>query len=59
MSIIFSLLIKRWREILILLLVGIILFLRGCGSDYGDKEIVEIDGEKFELLEQKTDTVFV
>ena len=59
MSIIFSLLIKRWREILILLLVGIILFLRGCGSDYCDKEIVEIDGEKFELLEQKTDTVFV
>ena len=59
MIIIFSLLIKRWREILILLLVGIILFLRGCGSDYGDKEIVEIDGEKFELLEQKTDTVFV
>ena len=59
MSIIFSLLIKRWREILILLLLGIILFLRGCGEDYGDKTLVEVDGEQYELLESKTDTVFV
>ena len=59
MSILFSLIIKRWREILILLLVGIILFLRGCGSDYGDKQLVNIDGEDFELLESKTDTIFV
>jgi len=59
MSIIFSLLIKRWREVVILLLLGIILFLRGCGEDYGDKEIINIDGEDFELLESKTDTVFV
>ena len=42
MSIIFSLLIKRWREILILLLFGIILFLRGCGDDTGDKTIVDV-----------------
>ena len=59
MSIIFSLLIKRWREILILLLLGIILFLRGCGEDYGDKTLVEVDGEQYELLESKTDTIFV
>ena len=59
MSIIFNLLIKRWKELLILLLVGVIFLLRGCGTDYGDKEIVNIDGEDFELIEQKTDTVFV
>jgi len=59
MSIIFNLLIKRWKELLILLLVGVIFLMRGCGTDYGDKEIVNIDGEDFELIEQKTDTVFV
>tara|TARA_B110000093_G_C12854887_1_gene360918 strand:- start:48 stop:737 length:690 start_codon:yes stop_codon:yes gene_type:complete len=59
MSIIFSLLIKRWREILILLLFGIILFLRGCGNDIGDKTIVDVDGEQYELLESKTDTIYV
>ena len=59
MSIIFSLLIKRWREILILLLLGIILFLRGCDSDYIDKTIVDVDGEQYELLESKTDTIYV
>ena len=59
MSIIFNLLIKRWKELLILLLVGIIFLMRGCGTDYGDKEIINIDGEDFELIEQKTDTVFV
>jgi len=59
MSIIFSLLIKRWREILILLLFGIILFLRGCGTDYGDKTLVDVDGEQYELLESKTDTIYV
>jgi len=59
MSIIFSLLIKRWREIIILLLLGIILFLRGCGTDYGDKTLVEVDGEQYELLESKTDTIYV
>ena len=59
MSIIFSLLIKRWREIVILLLLGIILFLRGCGDDYGDKTLVEVDGEQYELLESKTDTIYV
>jgi hypothetical protein len=59
MSIIFSLLIKRWREIIILILLGIILFLRGCGDDTGDKTIVDVDGEQYELLESKTDTIYV
>ena len=59
MSIIFNLLIKIWKELLILLLVGVIFLMRGCGTDYGDKEIVNIDGEDFELIESKTDTVFV
>jgi hypothetical protein len=59
MSIIFSLLIKRWREIIILLLLGIILFLRGCGTDTSDKTLVDVDGEQYELLESKTDTIYV
>ena len=59
MSIIFSLLFKRWRELLILLLFGIILFLRGCGTDTGNKTIVDVDGEQYELLESKTDTIYV
>ena len=59
MNIIFNLLSKRWKELLILILIGIIFLMRGCGTDYGDKEIVNIDGEDFELIEQKTDTVFV
>ena len=34
--------------------------MRGCGSEnYGDKEIIEVDGKDYELLEQKVDTVFV
>jgi len=53
MNIIFNLFAKRWKELLILLLISIIFFMRGCDSDYGDKEIINIDGEDFELLEQK------
>ena len=59
MNILFNLVFKRWKEILILLLIGVIFLMRGCGTDYGDKEIVNIDGEDFELIESKTDTVFV
>ena len=59
MNIIFNLFAKRWKELLILLLFSIIFFMRGCDSDYGDKEIINIDGEDFELLEQKTDTIYV
>ena len=33
--------------------------MRGCGPDNSDKEIINIDGEDFELLKQETDTVFV
>lgn len=59
MSIIFNLLFKRWREVLIFLLICIILFLRGCDGDYGDKEIIKVNGKDYELLEQKIDTVVV
>ena len=59
MNIIFNLLAKRWKELLILLLVGIIFLMRGCGTDYGDKEIINVDGEDFELIKKEIDTVFV
>ena len=59
MNILFSLLSKRWKELLILLLVGIIFLMRGCGTDYGDKEIINVDGEDFELIKKEVDTVFV
>lgn len=59
MNIIFNLLSKRWKELLILLLVGIIFLMRGCGTDYGDKEIINVDGEDFELIKKEIDTVFV
>ena len=50
MNIIFNLFAKRWKELLILLLVGVIFLMRGCGTDYGDKEIINVDGEDFELI---------
>lgn len=59
MSIIFNLLFKRWKELLILLLVSIIFLMRGCGTDYGDKEIIEVDGKDYELIKQEIDTVYV
>lgn len=59
MSIIFSLLSKRWKELLILLLVSVIFLMRGCGTDFEDKEIVKVDGKDYELLKQEVDTVFV
>ena len=33
--------------------------MRGCGTDYGDKEIINVDGEDFELIKKEIDTVFV
>jgi len=59
MSIIFNLLSKRWKEFLILLLVSIIFLMRGCGTDFEDKEIVKVDGKDYELLKQEVDTVYV
>ena len=59
MSIIFNLLSKRWKELLILLLVSVIFLMRGCGTDYGDKEIVKVDGKDYELIKQEVDTVYV
>lgn len=59
MSIIFNFLFKRWREITILILIGVILFISDFGKDFGDKEIVKVDGKNYELLSQKIDTVVV
>ena len=59
MNILFNLFAKRWKELLILLLVGVIFLMRGCGTDYGDKEIINVDGEDFELIKKEIDTVFV
>lgn len=59
MNILFNLLFKRWKELLILLLVGVIFLMRGCGTDFEDKEIINVDGEDFELIKKEIDTVFV
>ena len=46
---------KYIKEILIVILLIIIIFLqRGCGSDYGDKEIVKVDGKDYELIKKET-----
>ena len=50
---------KYIKEILIVALIIIIALQRGCGPDYGDKEIVKVDGKDYELIKQETDTVFV
>ena len=59
MSILFSLLFKRWKELIILLLIGVIFLMRGCGTDFEDKEIVNVDGKDYELIKQETDTIYV
>ena len=50
---------KYIKEIIIIALVVIIALQRGCGTDYGDKEIVNVDGKDYELIKQETDTVFI
>ena len=50
---------KYIKEILIVALIIIIALQRGCGPDYGDKEIVEVDGKDYELIKKEIDTVFV
>ena len=37
----------------------VVLLLRGCGGEEGEKEIVKVDGKDYELLKQKIDTVVV
>jgi len=46
------------RTIIIVGLV-ILLLLRNCGGSNGDKEIVKVDGKKYELVKHTVDTVFV
>jgi hypothetical protein len=50
---------KYIKEILIVALIIIIALQRGCGPDYGDKEIVKVDGKDYELIKQETDTIYV
>ena len=50
---------KYIKEILIVALIIIIVLQRGCSGDYGDKEIVKVDGKDYELIEKEIDTVFV
>ena len=58
---IFNILSKYFKEILIIGLVIVILLMRSCsgGGDEPQKELVNVDGEDFELLKQTVDTVFV
>jgi len=50
---------KYIKEILIVALIVIIALQRGCSGDYGDKEIVKVDGKDYELIKKEIDTVFV
>jgi len=50
---------KYIKEIIIISLVVIIALQRGCGTDYGDKEIVKVDGKDYELIKQETDTIYI
>jgi len=50
---------KYIKEIIIISLVVIIALQRGCGPDYGDKEIVKVDGKDYELIKQETDTIYI
>ena len=61
MSIIFSLLTKYFKEILIIGLIVVILLMRACSGDtvVDPTDIVKVDGKDYELLEQKIDTVFI
>lgn len=55
----FSLLFKKWKELLILGLVATIFLMKSCGDDNSEKQIINVDGKDYELLSQKIDTVVV
>ena len=60
MNIIFKILSKYFKEILIIGLIVVILLMRACSGDgESAKNLVKVDGKDYELLEQKIDTVFV
>ena len=60
MNIIFKILQKYFKEVLIIGLIGIILLMRACsGDNEPPKDIVKVDGKDYELLSQKIDTVFI
>lgn len=61
MSIIFNILRKYFKEILIVGLIIVVLLMRSCsgGDTVADKDIVKVDGKKFELVKHTVDTIFV
>jgi len=60
MNIIFKILSKYFKEILIIGLIVVILLMRACSGDgESAKNLVKVDGKDYELLEQKIDTVFI
>ena len=60
MNIIFKILQKYFKEVLIIGLIGIILLMRACSGDSEPpKDIVKVDGKDYELISQKIDTVFI
>ena len=49
-------------DIKTIIIVGLIIFLllRGCGdTPQGTKEIVKVDGKKYELVDKTIDTVYI
>ncbi len=61
MSIIFKILQKYFKEVLIIGLIGIILLMRACSGDtiVDPTDIVKVDGKDYELISQTIDTVFI
>lgn len=50
---------KYIKEILIVSLIIIIGLQRGCSGSDDNKEIVKVDGKKYELIKKEVDTVYV
>ena len=54
-----SLLKKFDLKTIMIMALCVVLLLRSCGGEEGEKEIVNVDGKDYELLEQKVDTIVV
>lgn len=62
MNMFFNIIGKFLKEIIIFGLIGIILFLTMCGDDNSNnnkKDIIDVDGKKYEVIKEIHDTVFV
>ena len=44
---------------IMIMILCVVLLLRSCGGEEEEKEIINVDGKDYELLEQKTDTIYV